>query len=55
MAPDVTTSTNLSGFLNQRGQFAVEESGDKAKESGVMSVNQWVRAHRESDPQCSRS
>jgi len=42
-APDVTTSTNLSGFLNQRGQFAVEASGDQAEGSGVMSVNKWVR------------
>ena len=41
MAPDVTTSTNLSGFLNLRGMFSMEESKDRAKEQKVMSMNKW--------------
>ena len=40
-SPDVATSTNLSGFLNQRGAFGLEEQRDQAKAQGVMSMNKW--------------
>ena len=41
MAPDVTTSTNLSGFLNLRGLFSAEVRPDPGKAHNVMSMNKW--------------
>jgi pyruvate dehydrogenase E1 component len=46
-SPDVATSTNLSGFVNQRGVFGLPELGiDKSPNPAVakvnvMSVNKW--------------
>lgn len=44
MAPDVATSTNLSGFVNTRGVFGLETIPDQAKKLQVMSANKWDTA-----------
>ncbi|KAL3901513.1 MAG: hypothetical protein SGCHY_000545 [Lobulomycetales sp.] len=41
MSPDVASSTNLSGFINQRGVFGVNEKKDMLKSASVMSTNKW--------------
>ncbi|MGD8326733.1 MAG: transketolase, partial [Sphingomonadales bacterium] len=41
-SPDVTVSTNLGGFVNQRGIFAREEVQDVFKEENVLSPQKWV-------------
>ena len=40
-SPDVTTSTNLTGFLNTRGVFGNSTVEDSAKKMQVMSLNKW--------------
>lgn len=40
-APDVATSTNLTGFLNQRGVFSCETAKDMSQALKVMSLNKW--------------
>lgn len=41
-SPDVTVSTNLGGFVNQRGIFARQEVQDVFKEENVLSPQKWV-------------
>jgi pyruvate dehydrogenase E1 component len=41
-SPDVTTSTNLTGFLNLRGVFGFKSSEDSSKKLKVMSLNKWT-------------
>lgn len=45
MAPDVATSTNLSGFVSVRGTFELNEALDSSKRLGVMSAMKWDRTH----------
>lgn len=40
-SPDVTVSTNLGGFVNQRGLFARAAVGDLFKEQGLASPQKW--------------
>ena len=40
-SPDVTVSTNLGGFVNQRGVFARETRGDQFRESNIASPQRW--------------
>jgi pyruvate dehydrogenase E1 component len=40
-SPDVTVSTNLGPWVNQRGLFAREERSDIFKERGLMSPQRW--------------
>jgi pyruvate dehydrogenase E1 component len=40
-SPDVTVSTNLGPWVNQRGLFSREERTDIFKERGLMSPQQW--------------
>lgn len=40
-APDVSTSTNLSGFLNQRGIFGRQTKKDPVRERKVQSLTKW--------------
>eukprot|EP00940_MAST-03C_sp_MAST-3C-sp2_P002774 g2774.t1 len=41
-APDVATTTNLSGFVNKRGIFSPNESADTFRNAkGVFSMNNW--------------
>lgn len=42
-SPDVTVSTNLGGFVNQRGLFARKPEGDVFKERAIASPQKWVR------------
>ncbi len=41
-SPDVTVSTNLGGFVNQRGLFAREAHGDKFREAAIASPQRWI-------------
>jgi len=41
-SPDVTVSTNLGGFVNQRGLFAREARGDKFREAAIASPQRWI-------------
>lgn len=41
MAPDVATSTNLTGFLNLRGVFSLGEREDSSKKLQMMSMCKW--------------
>ncbi|AXO13399.1 transketolase [Thalassospira profundimaris] len=43
-SPDVTVSTNLGGFVNQRGLFGREELADEFKERKVPSAQKWIRS-----------
>ena len=45
-APDVATSTQLSGFVNTRGVFGLQESSDTAKDLKIMSMNKWNISHK---------
>lgn len=45
-APDVSTSTQLSGFVNTRGVFGLQESADTAKDLKIMSMNKWNISHQ---------
>ncbi len=40
-SPDVTVSTNLGGFVNQRGLFARRERGDQFRDSKIASTQKW--------------
>jgi pyruvate dehydrogenase E1 component len=40
-SPDVTVSTNLGPWVNQRGLFARKEREDIFKERGLVSAQQW--------------
>jgi len=40
-APDVTTSTNLGGWVNRRGLFARDERSDTFKEEKIPSTQKW--------------
>lgn len=42
-SPDVTVSTNLGGFVNQRGLFARENLADQFRERKVPSAQKWIR------------
>ena len=41
-SPDVTVSTNLGGFVNQRGLFAREIRADQFKDSKIASAQKWA-------------
>jgi pyruvate dehydrogenase E1 component len=41
-SPDVTVSTNLGGFVNQRGLFAREVRNDEFREASIASPQRWV-------------
>jgi pyruvate dehydrogenase E1 component len=43
-SPDVTVSTNLGGWVNQRGLFSRKERPDVFREEKVASVQKWVRS-----------
>lgn len=40
-SPDVTVSTNLGGWVNQRGLFSREARADVFKQENVLSPQQW--------------
>ena len=40
-SPDVTVSTNLGAFVNQRGLFAREAVGDRFREESIASTQRW--------------
>ena len=42
-SPDVTVSTNLGGFVNQRGLFARENLADEFRDRKVPSAQKWIR------------
>jgi pyruvate dehydrogenase E1 component len=42
-SPDVTVSTNLGGFVNQRGLFARAASADLFKDAGIPSPQKWAK------------
>jgi len=41
-SPDVTVSTNLGGFVNQRGLFARDARGDRFREAQIASAQRWI-------------
>lgn len=41
-SPDVTVSTNLGGFVNQRGIFAREPRKDQFRDSNIASPQKWM-------------
>ncbi len=41
-SPDVTVSTNLGGWVNQRGLFSREGREDVFKQANVLSPQQWL-------------
>src|SRR5262249_28240364 len=41
-SPDVTVSTNLGGFVNQRGLFRRRESADVFREARIPSPQRWA-------------
>ncbi len=41
-SPDVTVSTNLGGWVNQRGLFSREARADVFKQANVLSPQQWA-------------
>ena len=43
-SPDVTVSTNLGGWVNQRGLFAREAKGDEFRDRKVPSAQKWVHS-----------
>jgi len=43
-SPDVTVSTNLGGWVNQRGLFGREEHDDEFRNRNVPSMQKWVRS-----------
>jgi len=40
-SPDVTVSTNLGGWVNQRGLFARDARGDRFREASIASPQRW--------------
>ncbi|GAB4179345.1 MAG: transketolase [Thalassobaculales bacterium] len=45
-SPDVTVSTNLGGWVNQRGIFARRPKDDVFRLEKVVSAQKWIRDHR---------
>ena len=43
-SPDVTVSTNLGGWVNQRGLFGREKHDDEFRNRNVPSMQKWVRS-----------
>ncbi len=41
-SPDVTVSTNLGGFVNQRGLFARDVKRDQFKDANIASAQKWI-------------
>ena len=41
-SPDVTVSTNLGGFVNQRGLFARRDRNDQFRDSRIASTQRWL-------------
>jgi len=41
-SPDVTVSTNLGGWVNQRGLFARDVRRDQFKDSNIASPQRWM-------------
>jgi pyruvate dehydrogenase E1 component len=44
-SPDVTVSTNLGGFVNQRGLFRRRETADVFREAKIPSPQKWAGGH----------
>ena len=44
-SPDVTVSTNLGGWVNQRGLFDRQGKKDVFKEQDVASLQKWTKSH----------
>jgi len=42
-SPDVTVSTNLAGWVNQRGVFARQEYLDHSRQENIVSPVRWVQ------------
>jgi pyruvate dehydrogenase E1 component len=45
-SPDVTVSTNLGAFVNQRGLFRREEIGDVFAEAKIASAQKWSSSNK---------
>lgn len=43
-SPDVSVSTNLGGFINQRGLFERFEKSDQFRERKLPSAQKWIRS-----------
>ena len=43
-SPDVSVSTNLGGWINQRGLFERFERGDEFRDRKVPSAQKWIRS-----------
>jgi pyruvate dehydrogenase E1 component len=41
-SPDVTVSTNLGGWVNQRGLFARDARRDQFKDANIASAQKWI-------------
>jgi pyruvate dehydrogenase E1 component len=41
-SPDVTVSTNLGAFVNQRGLFAREPQADRFRDAAIASTQRWA-------------
>ena len=41
-SPDVTVSTNLGGFVNQRGLFSRNDRADAFKDASIASPQKWL-------------
>ena len=41
-SPDVTVSTNLGGWVNQRGLFSTTERNDRFREASIASPQRWI-------------
>jgi pyruvate dehydrogenase E1 component len=44
-SPDVTVSTNLGGFVNQRGLFRRRETADVFRDAKIPSTQKWSGGH----------
>ena len=44
-SPDVTVSTNLGGWVNQRGLYNRDEKADLFKEEKIESAQKWIMTH----------
>jgi len=44
-SPDVTVSTNLGGFVNQRGLFRRRETADVFRDARIPSAQKWAGGH----------
>lgn len=42
----MSTSTQLSGFVNTRGVFGLKEAADTSKALKIMSMNKWNVSHK---------